>query len=49
MFVLSLENNVNRNEQTRYFLSIVEIKDFNVMIDEQNSFDQPVNSNWQRR
>ena len=49
MFVLSLENNVNRNEQARYFLSIVEIKDFNVMIDGQNSFDQPVKSNWQRR
>ena len=49
MFVLSFENNVNRNEQTRYFLSIVEIKDFNVMIDGQNSFDQPVKSNWQRR
>ena len=49
MFGLSLENNVNRNEQTRYFLSIVEIKDFNVMIDGQNSFDQPVKSNWQRR
>ena len=42
LFVLSFENNGDRRSYTRYYLSRVEIKDYNVMIDEQNFFDQPV-------
>ena len=42
LFVLSLENNVHQIRQKRHFLSKVEIKDYNVMADGQNFFDQPV-------
>ena len=42
LFVLSFENNGGRSSYTRYYLSRVEIKDYNVMIDERNFFDQPV-------
>ena len=41
-FVSSSENNVNSTGRTGYFLPIVEIKDYNVMIDEQNFFNVPV-------
>ena len=40
--VLSFEENVVRKAQTRYFLPKVGIKDYNVMIDGRNFFDQPV-------
>ena len=39
---MSLEDNANRTRHTGYLLSKVEKKDYNVMIDEQNLFDQPV-------
>ena len=42
LFVLSLENNAHRTRHREYFLPKVEIKDYNVMIDRQNFFDQPV-------
>ena len=42
LFVLSFENNAHRRRHTGYFLPKVEIKDYNVMIDEQTLFDQPV-------
>ena len=41
-FVLSFENNNGRTSYTRYYLQLVEIKDYNVMIDGENFFDQPV-------
>ena len=45
LFVLSLENNGGRTSYTRYYLPLVEIKDYNVMIDGRNFFDQPVKYN----
>ena len=41
-FVLSNENNGFRAVYTRYFLTTIKIKDYNVMIDARNFFDQPV-------
>ena len=41
-FVLSFKNNVQWTHYDRYFLPTVEIKDYNVMIDGQKFFDQPV-------
>ena len=35
----------NRTVRTKYYLPTVEIKDYNVMIDGQNYFDQPVKNN----
>ena len=45
LFVLSFENNKCRTSYTRYYDSLVEIKDHNVVIDGQNFFDQLVKSN----
>ena len=42
---VSLENTTDRTVHTKYYLSTVEIKDCNVMIDGQNFFHQPVQSN----
>ena len=42
LFVLSFENNAHRTRHREYFLPKVEIKDYKVMIDRQNFFDQPV-------
>ena len=41
-FVLSFENEDDRKVHKRYYLPKVEIKDYNVMIDGKNFFDQPV-------
>ena len=38
------ENENDRTSHSNYFLSKVEIKDYNVMIDGSNFFDQPINS-----
>ena len=43
-FVLLFENEIDRKVYTWYYLPKVEIKDYNVMIDEQNFFDQAVKS-----
>ena len=45
LFVLSLVNTTDRIVHTKYYNSTVEIQDYNVMIDGQNLFDQPVKSN----
>ena len=45
MFVLSLEaskNDPTRNSFARYYMSLVEIKDINALIDNKPFFDQPV-------
>ena len=42
IFALSFEDNTIRARRTGYFFPKPEIKDFNVMIDGQNFFDQPV-------
>ena len=45
LFILLFENANDRTVQTEYFLLTVEITDYNIMIDEQNFFDQPVKAN----
>ena len=42
LFVLALENDEQRASNRRYYFPNVEIKDYNVMIDGKNVFDQPV-------
>ena len=39
LFVLSFENKDDRTVHTKYYLPTIEIKDYNVVIDEQNVFD----------
>ena len=43
LFVLSFENENDRTSHSTYYLPKVEIKDYNVMIDGKNFFDQPIN------
>ena len=43
LFVLSFENENDRLSHSTYYLPKVEIKDYNVMIDGRNFFDQPIN------
>ena len=45
LLVLSFKNTTDRTVHTKYYLPTVEIKDYNVMIDEQNFFDQTVKNN----
>ena len=42
LFVLAFENDAQRTSNRRYYIPNVEIKDYNVMIDGKNIFDQPV-------
>ena len=45
LFVLSIkndDNNLATNSFLRYYMSLVEIKDFNALIDNKPVFDQPV-------
>ena len=42
LFVLEFENDTYRTSSKRYNLPNVEIKDYNVMIDGKNFFDQPI-------
>ena len=44
LFVLSFENENDRTLHSTYYLPKVEIKDYNVMVDGRNFFDQPINS-----
>ena len=45
LLVLALENDAQRTSSKRYYLLNVEIKDYNVMIDGKNLFDQIVKNN----
>ena len=45
LFVLSFENENDRASHSPYYPSKVEIKYYNVMIDDKNYFDQSINSN----
>ena len=45
-FALSFEHDGGRTSYTRYYLPLVEIKTFNVVIDRQNFFNQPVKIWW---
>ena len=42
LFVLAFENDAQRTSNKRYYIPNVEIKDYNVMTDRKNFFDQPV-------
>ena len=42
LFVLSFENEADREAQTKYYLPAEELKDYNVIIDGRNFFDQPI-------
>ena len=44
LFVLSFENDAQRISSKRYYLPNVEIKNYNVMINGKNFFDQPINN-----
>ena len=44
LFVLAFENENVRASDSTYYLPKVEIKDYNVIIDGRNFFDQPINS-----
>ena len=44
LFVLSFKNENGRTSHSTYYVPKVEIKDYNVMIDGENFFDQPINS-----
>ena len=44
LFVLFFENEDDGTSHSTYYLPKVEIKDYNVMIDGRNVFDQPINS-----
>ena len=45
LFVLVFENDEQRISNKRYYIPNVEIKDYNVMIDGKNIFDQLVKNN----
>ena len=45
LFVLAFPHNTVRTGHTNYFIPSAEIKDYNVMIDGQNFFDQSVKNN----
>ena len=42
LFVLAFENDAQRTSNKRYYIPNVEIKDYSVIIDGKNFFDQPV-------
>ena len=45
LFVLAFENDDHRTSDDRYYLPTVEIKDYNIMINGENVFDQPIKNN----
>ena len=44
LFVLEFENDNQRTSNKTYYIPNVEIKDYNIMIDGKNFFDQPINN-----
>ena len=45
-FVLPFENETDREVHTKFYLPTEEIKDYNVIIDGRNFFDQPMKSDF---
>ena len=45
LFVLAFEVDAQRTSSKRYYIPNVEVKDYNVMIDGKNFFDQPIKNN----
>ena len=46
LFVLSFENEDDRRSHSNYYLPKVEVRDYNVMINGKNAFDQPINNDF---
>ena len=44
-FVLAFDNDTQRTSHSGYYLPNVEIKDYNIMINGENFFDQPIKNN----
>ena len=44
-FVLAFQNDAQRTSHSGYYLPNVEIKDYNIMINGENFFDQPIKNN----
>ena len=42
LFVLLFENRIDRKVNRKYYIPKVEIKDYNVITDEENFFDKPI-------
>ena len=45
LFVLAFENDNDRTSDEEYYLPTVEIKDYNIVINAENFFDQPIKNN----
>ena len=45
LFVLAFEGDTQRTSHSGYYLKNVEIKDYNIMINGENVFDQPIKNN----
>ena len=45
LFVLAFENDDDRTSDNQYYLPTVEIKDYNILINGENFFDQPIKNN----
>ena len=45
LFVLAFENDDDRTSSDKYYLRTVEIKDYNIIINGENVFDQPIKNN----
>ena len=45
LFVFAFENDAQRTSHSGYYLSNVELKDYNIMINGENFFDQPIKNN----
>ena len=45
LFVLAFENDDDRTSSNEYYLPNEEIKDYNIMINSENFFDQPIKNN----
>ena len=45
LFVLAFENDSQRTSHSNYYLPNVEIKDYNIMINGEHFFDQPIKNN----
>ena len=45
LFVLAFENDDDRTSRDEYYLPAVEIKDYNIVINGENVFDQPIKNN----
>ena len=45
LFVLAFEHDDDKTSDDQYYLSTVEIKDYNIVINGENFFDQPIKNN----